>query len=49
MSKSKLLSKKDFQKIENKLFKHLYDTNGIVKNNKGYSEDLLYTSIKSDI
>ena len=34
MSKSKLLSKKDFQKIENKLFKDIYDSNGIVKNEK---------------
>ena len=49
MSKSKLLSKKDFQKIENKLFKDLYDSNGIVKNEKGYGEDLSYTSVKSGI
>ena len=49
MSKSKLLSKKDFQKIENKLFKDLYDSNGIVKNEKGYGEDLSYNSVKSGI
>ena len=51
MNKSKLLSKKDFQKIENKLFKDLYDSNGIVKNNKGYGDgwDLSYTSVKSGI
>ena len=43
---SKLFSKDDFQKIEDRLFKDLYDSNGIVKNN---NKNLSYTSIKSGI
>ena len=43
---SKLFSKNDFQKIEDRLFKDLYDSNGIVKNS---NKNLSYTSVKSGI
>ena len=42
----KLFSKHDFQKIEERLFKDLYDSNGKIKYN---SKNLSYTSVKSGI